>query len=453
MVLTETIKFRRGLRFSELKKMTFLSGLLITSDRRSCENSFKCPVSEIPKYISTMIQATDALTITACPDGLMFHCIQENAPENPTATSLVKNMTIRGSAYLLGPESDTTSKLPQSTRSYVRPTSVGAEAVIKVKQLCHETVRSSLQPKRPRSAYQYFQTYFSKMIKAQTDPNLPKPATLTEWGPQTMQAWRLLSPEERQKFIDEAQKGKEEYEAEKAKFNLMCRPCPRRARHAYNIFMMENGGKNSDGQGGVCKRDIIAKWRALSPEQQAPYIAEAGRDMERYKRENEDFKKWCLETNSNYDELMRKKKKVPTIRRTTEPAKKRPPTEKKKVESDPNKKSRRARAVPSNKKEASSGNNRKRAPKTKPGAKKRTNKASQENKTQDEDTAPAKKRIKSAKDVSTKSKPSTKSNKPEVEPDAAEEDSLDEDAEKAPSENDDETPESENPDFANVYRI
>jgi hypothetical protein len=127
-----------------------------------------------------------------------------------------------------------------------------------------------------------------------------------------MAAWNALTAEEKVPFEDLARESSAKYKSACNEFSSkFCDP-PLRARHAYNCFMAAHG-KTSDGRGGVCKKELIEQWQKLSDAQKAPYLEEARVDGERYLRETEEFRKWCTETGNNYDELIRKKKKIRAV--------------------------------------------------------------------------------------------------------------------------------------------
>ena len=255
-----------------------------------------------------MIGANSPLNIDDGPNGLLFYSSQSDQPENPTAKSLLQagKPAVHGQAILLGRALDKSGT--------AKPTSILKESAIKVKRLCHETVRQFL-PKRPLSAYQFFQSHYSDEVRerAKTNPEIQKPKNLVDWGPQTMAAWKALSKEEKAPFEERARESSEQYKTEKKKFDsVFCNP-PLRARHAYNCFMAAHGSKTADGRGGVCKKELIERWRALNDAEKAPYLQEAKLDAERHLRESEEYRKWCTENGQDYDELIRKKKKIPVV--------------------------------------------------------------------------------------------------------------------------------------------
>jgi hypothetical protein len=156
--------------------------------------------------------------------------------------------------------------------------------------------------KRARKPFIWFNLQYRPLIAQVTGlkrfrPKLmDKAAKANSLEAAVLDAWRSLTPEQREPYIQMWRKDKERFQreldsgmVEKPKKSALGEgdplPPPRHFTNSYLFFQREHCKPGNSASDKPSKADLAKKWKALTPEERAPYKDLARQDVERWRTE------------------------------------------------------------------------------------------------------------------------------------------------------------------------
>jgi hypothetical protein len=176
-------------------------------------------------------------------------------------------------------------------------TSVSKEATQTVMDLCKELTGYSMPvgtggkkgtkakrdgPKKAKTDFNYFNSDFQKSRREELKMK-GMPAVFQDINREASEAWKLMTPKDKEKYVALAAADRIRYDQEKAELLKKNPPPPKHPRTAFHVFCQEFKDKNNRPD-----------WKTSSKEFKEPFEQKAAEDKLRYEKELEVFRNDCI---------------------------------------------------------------------------------------------------------------------------------------------------------------